>query len=115
MLNDFGKYFMKKLSVEECQKLSIQYLYNTSVGSFAEVNGQFIELTKSKCNYGGDRVWFLCPACSRRVGTLYRRPLNHLFLCRNCNNLTYQLRKYHRSPHESYIKAIKSMKGSDLS
>ena len=106
---------MKKLSVEECQKLSFQYLNHTSVGSFIEVNSQFIETTKSKCNYGGDRIWFLCPACNLRIGTLYCRPLNSQFLCRNCNNLTYQLRKYHRSPHESYIKAIKSMSGGDLS
>jgi len=104
---------MKKLSVEECQKLSVQYLNLDRVGSLIDVNGQFIELTKSKCNYGGDRVWFLCPACNRRIGTLYRRPINTQFLCRNCNNLTYQLQKYHRSPHETYIKAIKSAKGGD--
>lgn len=107
---------MKRLSVEECQKLSISHLNQTSlVSPMIEVNGQFIDLTRSQCNYGGDRVWFLCPACNQRIGTLYRRPLSELFLCRNCNNLTYQLRKYHRSPQESYIKAIKLMKGGDLS
>lgn len=72
-----------------------------------EINGQLVELTQTKCNYGGDRVWFLCPASKHRVRALYRKPLANEFLCRHCNNLTYQLRKYHRSPYESFIKTLK--------
>lgn len=100
---------MKRLSVEECQKLSVRFLeLNLNYDSAIEVNDQLIKCTSTKCNYGGDRVWFLCPTCDRRVGTLYRQPLNILFLCRHCHNLTYDLRKYHRSALEKNIKALKS-------
>ncbi len=98
---------MNKVSVEDCQKLSILSLAAVSkTQSPIEVNKQLIELTSTKCNYGGERVWFLCPACNKRVGTLYRKPLNKIFLCRICLNLTYNLRKYHRSPQEAILRAI---------
>jgi hypothetical protein len=102
---------MNKVSVEECQKISIQLLKNVSIeSSIIELNGQVINLTKTKCNFGGERVWFLCPACSKRVGTIYRRPLAELFLCRHCLNLTYDLRRYHRSRQESALKAINKLR-----
>lgn len=100
---------MKKVSVEECQKLSISILEGAlRYDSALELNDQLIKSTRTKCNYGGDRVWFLCPACDRRVGALYRPPLKFIFLCRHCHNLTYDLRKYHRSAIEENIKALKS-------
>lgn len=37
--------------------------------------------------FGGVRLWFLCPACDRRVVALYGS--GRLFLCRHCNKLTY--------------------------
>jgi len=99
---------MKRLSVEECQKVSIYQFDPVLLQSKSmEINGQLVELTQTKCNYGGDRVWFLCPTSKHRVGALYRKPLANEFLCRHCNNLTYQLRKYHRSPYESFIKTLK--------
>ena len=106
--------FMNKLSVEDCQKLSVLSLDAPSQAqSPIEVNNQLIELTSTKCYYGGQRVWFLCPACSKRVGTLYRRPLSDMFLCRYCLDLTYNLRKYHRAPQEATIKAINRMRKAE--
>ncbi|HSV94796.1 MAG TPA: hypothetical protein VLH94_02375 [Spirochaetia bacterium] len=105
---------MNKLSVEDCQKLSILFLESSSrAQSPIEVNNQLIELTWSKCNYGGERVWFLCPACNKRIGTLYRKPLSDIFLCRHCLNLTYNLRKYHRAPQEAAIKAVNRMRKAE--
>jgi hypothetical protein len=45
-------------------------------------------LDTTRCNYGGNRVWFLCPArgCSRRVAVLY---LSSIFACRHCYQLVY--------------------------
>ena len=50
-----------------------------------------IELTKTQCNYGGSRYWFLCPlsGCRKRVGVLYKPFYNYYFGCRHCFNLTY--------------------------
>ena len=40
------------------------------------------------CNYGGQRVWWLCPArgCGRRVAVLYG---GSVYACRHCHKLTY--------------------------
>jgi hypothetical protein len=51
---------------------------------------QQIELTTTPCNYGGERYWFVCPHCEKRVGCLYNK--SGLFLCRDCNDLTYEER-----------------------
>lgn len=40
------------------------------------------------CRYGGQRTWFLCPYCHRRVRVLYF--LSGYFLCRHCGQLNYQ-------------------------
>jgi len=47
-----------------------------------------VSLDRTRCNYGGERVWFLCPArgCSRRVAVLYG---GSIFACRHCYNLAY--------------------------
>lgn len=48
-----------------------------------------IYLTSSKPNYGGRRIWFLCPVnkCNKRVGKLYLT--NICFACRSCLDLAY--------------------------
>lgn len=45
----------------------------------------------TKCNFGGERPWFLCPNtnCRKRVAKLYKPPGEELFLCRHCYNLNY--------------------------
>ena len=45
-----------------------------------------VTIERTPCNYGGYRVWFLCPNCSRRVAKLYG---GEMFYCRHCHNLTY--------------------------
>lgn len=103
---------MAKLSVEACQKLSINSLSGVIVGNSVEVNSQTIIITQTKCNYGGYRAWFICSGCSRRVGKLYRPPLFGMFLCRYCLGLTYDLRKYHRTLQEPFIKAVNSIRNN---
>jgi hypothetical protein len=46
-------------------------------------------LDRTRCNYGGERAWFLCPVrgCLRRVAVLY---LSSIFACRHCLNLSYE-------------------------
>jgi hypothetical protein len=47
---------------------------------------QTIPLTRTACNFGGERPWLLCPACERRVATLY---MGTRARCRHCSNLAY--------------------------
>jgi hypothetical protein len=51
-------------------------------------------LDRTRCNYGGERAWFLCPArgCSRRVAVLYG---GSIFACRHCNRLGYDSQREH--------------------
>lgn len=53
---------------------------------------QEVSLTKTRCNLGGYRYWFVCPCCYKRVGVLYFAPGDVHFRCRLCNNLTYYSR-----------------------
>ncbi len=45
-----------------------------------------VELNRTVCHYGGDRVWFRCPGrgCGRRVAILYG---GAIFACRKCYGL----------------------------
>lgn len=38
------------------------------------------------CNYGGQRAWWQCPCCGRRVALLYA---GKMFACRHCQQLAY--------------------------
>jgi len=47
----------------------------------------FIRFDRTPCNYGGERLWFLCPCCSRRVALVYFYRAS--IQCRHCHNLPY--------------------------
>lgn len=51
-----------------------------------------VQLEMTHPNYGGFRYWFLCPAkgCGKRTAKLYSAPGSRYFLCRTCQNLTYE-------------------------
>jgi len=51
---------------------------------------QRVALNWTACNFGGRRVWFLCPHCSRRCAILYGVNNNGRFSCRRCVNLAYE-------------------------
>jgi len=46
-----------------------------------------IELSKTPCNYGHYRHWWLCPSCSKRVSVLY---CAGRYVCRGCIGANYQ-------------------------
>lgn len=50
-----------------------------------------VELDYTACNYGGERIWFICPKCGQRVRILYLK--NNLFRCRSCQDLNYSLQQ----------------------
>jgi hypothetical protein len=49
---------------------------------------QKINFTYTPCNYGGKRIWFLCPSCGRRCAIIYIH--KKYFACRVCCDLTYR-------------------------
>ncbi|NTW26861.1 MAG: hypothetical protein HGA36_00895 [Candidatus Moranbacteria bacterium] len=52
-----------------------------------------ISLSKSYCNYGGYRYWFLC-SCGKKFGVLYSG--GDRFACRHCHEFTYKSRNINR-------------------
>lgn len=53
----------------------------------AEVIRQVVMLEKTPCTLGGQRTWFRCPTCARRVAVIYSS--GRLFACRACKGLAY--------------------------
>lgn len=74
---------------------------------------QDIKLTTTPCYIPGKRMWFECPHCRRRCGTLYLSELGY-FSCRLCLSLGYesQRKNYRKKSYdflnrfENYFKAI---------
>src|SRR4051812_19472518 len=93
-LNDSGKKFL----VENCQKIDIRTLLkacreslkNNILNSEIETKGVHISLMSSKTGFGGTRVWFKCPSCGNRVGTLFVHPVGSKIGCRACLSLEYR-------------------------
>jgi hypothetical protein len=48
-----------------------------------------VPLTRTPVHFGGERVWFSCPKCEKRVQKLYLPPGENTFLCRTCHRLAY--------------------------
>jgi hypothetical protein len=98
MPNNLGKKFV----VEECQKLSIKdyldkfklTLKQEILSSVIEIADQQVELGTTKTGFGGERYWFKCPSCKRRIGVLLVHPVNHQVGCRVCLDLEYKKRRY---------------------
>ena len=71
--------------VHGADSLALQYM----VGSDGQRRDgtQTIRLTRTACNYGNARPWFVCPVCQRRAGVLYMRAGR--FACRHCQRVNY--------------------------
>ena len=69
-------------AVALADRLILQYKYR------GESIEQDIRFTWTRCNFGGKRIWFLCPCCSRRCAVVYT--YEKYFACRLCSNIAYQ-------------------------
>jgi hypothetical protein len=94
-------YFMP----ENCQKTRIDGYIRQARNSLKKaiveaelvMNGFSIKLCESKTRFGGLRLWFECPECKRRVGIIYKNPINKDLSCRQCTGLIYQQQKNSRT------------------
>ena len=59
--------------------------------STGEVVEQRVQTQTTPCHLGGQRHWFTCPRCSRRVAVLYAP--GRYFACRQCCGLGYATQK----------------------
>jgi hypothetical protein len=70
----------------ESDRLVLMYSYR-AYGEDWQKYEEGVWLDRTPCNYGGERLWFLCPHCGRRVAVLYGAGVR--FLCRYCYDLAY--------------------------
>jgi hypothetical protein len=59
--------------------------------STGEVVEQRVQTQTSPCHLGGQRHWFTCPRCEKRVAVLYAP--GRYFACRTCGGLGYATQK----------------------
>ena len=69
----------------------LTYTLGDSKGNTRDYDYQ-VSLVTTPCNLGGIRYWFACPSCYGRVGVIYLAPGGVHFMCRHCNNLSYNSR-----------------------
>lgn len=65
---------------DKANKINLNYSYRDKSYSYP------IQLTKTPCNYGNFRHWWLCPKCSCRTSVLY---CAGLYVCRHCIGACY--------------------------
>ncbi len=68
---------------------SVQLCYQKR--STGESIDQWVQLQNTPCRFGGERQWFTCPSCGKRVAVLYGP--GKYFACRTCCGLGYASQK----------------------
>ena len=97
-----GNYSGNSILVDNCPKIQIsdvvadakKELLPVIMKHITVINGYPVSFTTSKLAHGGERIWFKCPLCSKRIGVVYKSPLNELVGCRDCLGLEYRSRRY---------------------
>lgn len=90
--NDFGNSNL----VEGCQKININNLVRqvnkdlklSLIKSRLELSGIKVNLLTSKTRFDGERLWFSCPNCLKRMGVLCQDQVGNIG-CRECLGLKY--------------------------
>jgi hypothetical protein len=94
----------KRRIVEECEVVT-ERSPGPCLAAVYAAQGTNPLFSYTRCNYGGDRRWLLCPRCFKRVAKLYR-PLDEvLFACRQCHQLTYRSAQCHDARLDRLLKA----------
>jgi hypothetical protein len=94
----------KRRIVEDCEVVTERSPDRCLVAVYA-AQGTSPLFCYTRCNYGGERRWLLCPRCFKRVAKLYRPPDEVLFACRLCHELTYRSTQCHDAKLDRLLKA----------
>ena len=83
-LNDYLKLpisrYREQLRQGNAKTIEVSYTHRSKPYQYS------IQLTKTSCNYGNYRHWWLCPNCSKRVAVLY---CAGAYVCRHCIGANY--------------------------
>ncbi len=70
----------------EVGHLILKYRFHEHGGESQPIN-KSVYFDRTSYNYGDERLWFLCPHCSKRVAVLHG--VGARFLCRRCYDIHY--------------------------
>lgn len=90
------------ISIEAESQGRLRLRYQLTRHGTTEAKDYPVPITWTPCHLGGERPWFLCPCCGRRVAKLYS---STLFACRHCLRLNYasqQAKKRDRASDRSW-------------
>jgi hypothetical protein len=71
--------------VPSSNKITLLYEFGASSNEPESINDE-IALVTTPCNFGGERTWFCCPSCSKKVLVLFG---GKYFRCRKCVGVVY--------------------------
>jgi hypothetical protein len=80
---------VETLKIHNFIKQAQKELKSALLASHIDALGIKVELCTTRTRFGGERLWFVCPACQKRAGNLYRGSDGILIGCRKCLNLKY--------------------------
>lgn len=75
-----------KIGIEVESQVRLRLRYRVTLRREIESKEYPVLITWTPCHLGGNRSWFLCPCCGRRIAKLY---LRRIFACRHCLQLNY--------------------------
>ena len=78
-------YFTDRATLDYRAEADVVVLHHALAGRPMD---QRVPITRTSCHYGGERPWFACPNCTRRVALLYLKP-GAEFACRRCSSVAY--------------------------
>jgi len=95
--NDLGEFSsvaenLVKLSIGDLVRRANRELRLKLIESQTELAGVRVSFATSKTGFGGERLWFSCPICSRRVGIMYQD--RGTVACRHCLNIKYRKSRF---------------------
>ena len=88
-------------------RVTLDYRQRERGGDWRPMNYP-VRLAWTGCNFGGRRVWWLCPAagCGRRVAVLFG---GAVFACRHCHRLAY--RSQREADHDRASRRADKLRG----
>ena len=96
--NDLGVFqladYSQKVNINDLTRQAKKELKTHLLRSSIELLGYNLALTTSKTRFNGERTWFVCPLCGKRVGVIYKQQGNNKVGCFKCLNLKYRKQRY---------------------
>ena len=86
--------YSRRINVDDLVREAKRKLKPELMQSQIETLGVQVKFTTTKTRFNGERLWFLCPICERRIHTLYQHPIQHIVGCRTCLRLVYSKQRF---------------------